>query len=125
MTTKLLFIISSIFFFVYGIGGLLLPSTFITLFGFAENPEIVLITRFGASESLVIAVILWLGRNLTDWSSLLPIVAGTFLAYVLGVVTTLTGTLTGVMGPLGWVSVLSNAALGVAFGYLLFIRKAA
>jgi hypothetical protein len=125
MTAKQLFSISSIFFLVYGIGGLLLPSTFVSLFGFTANPALILVARFGASESVVIAVILLLGRNLTDWPSLLPIVAGTFLAYALGVVTTLAGMASGVMGPLGWVSVITNTAFAIAFGYLLFVKKAA
>ncbi len=125
MSAKLLFSISSAFFFVYGIGGILLPTAFLPLFGFTPDPPLVLMARLGASASVTIAVILWLSRKLTDWRSIRPIAIGAFVGYALGGATSLAGTVSQVMGPVGWVSVLTNALLTVAYGYLIFLRKAA
>lgn len=91
-----------------------------TTYGLGTSASEILIARFFGLTLLGLGVITWLGKDLTD-ASVRPIVTGSLIADVVGVIVALMGTLGGVMNSVGWSSVVIYLFLALGFAYFQFM----
>lgn len=121
---KILIIIMAIMSLVWGIGFILIPKFFWSLYGIALDSQGVYMSRQLGTLFFMLGLILWLAKGDPGSIALRAIVVGLFVGNILGFILCLIGQLTAEISPLGWVGVLSYLLLALGFGYTLLKKYA-
>lgn len=120
---KILIIIMAIFSLVWGVGFILIPKFFWSLYGIALDSQGVYMSRLLGTVFFMLGLILWLAKGDPGSIALRAILIGLFIGNALGFVLTLIGQLTVEISALGWVGVLSFLLLALGFGYTLIKKE--
>jgi hypothetical protein len=118
MKLRSLLIVNAIVLGCSGILALLLPSTVMSLYGVESGPAAQLMAQYAGLGSLVIALVAWFSRNVTDTKALKAITLAFFITYILGVIISILGTLSGTM-TIGWAVVGIYLLFASGYGYIL------
>jgi hypothetical protein len=121
---KILIIIMAIMSLVWGIGFILIPKFFWSLYGIALDSKGVYMSRQLGTLFFMLGLILWLAKGDPGSIALRAIVVGLFVGNTLGFILSLIGQLSVEISPLGWVGVLSYFLLALGFGYTLLKKYA-
>ncbi|MDF1519431.1 MAG: hypothetical protein RQ728_04990 [Brevefilum sp.] len=121
---KILIIIMAIMSLVWGIGFILIPKFFWSLYGIALDSQGVYMSRQLGTLFFMLGLILWLAKGDPGSIALRAIVVGLFVGNTLGFILSLIGQLSVEISPLGWVGVLSYLLLALGFGYTLLKKYA-
>lgn len=121
---KILIIIMAIMSLVWGIGFILIPKFFWSLYGIALDSQGVYMSRQLGTLFFMLGLILWLAKGDPGSIALRAIVVGLFVGNTLGFSLSLIGQLSVEISPLGWVGVLSYLLLALGFGYTLLKKYA-
>jgi hypothetical protein len=121
MRLKNLYIISSIIFFIAGLGSILFPEQALSNFGLtSNNTGIIMSGRFGALL-FGIAVLLWMSRNSDKLE--LAILSGVLVAISLNAIVLLIGILNGLLSGLAWLAIVLSILFAAGFAYFLFVKR--
>jgi len=120
MNLRTFLIISAIVALLYAVGLILMPTTLDAMYGFGTSASEKLLSQFFGVELLALGLIQWLAKDLPA-ASVRPIITGSLIANVVGVIVALMGTLGGAMNSLGWSAVVIYLLLGLGFGYFQFM----
>jgi hypothetical protein len=124
MRAKTIFILNAVITAGYGIAFLLAASPLLAVYGISPNQEGVYMARWFGVGLLAIGLTTWFARDEAESTAGRAISRALVSSYGVGVVLAVWGTLFGPFNALGWIAVGFNLALGVAFGYLAFLRFA-
>lgn len=116
---KILIILMAILSLVWGVGFILIPKFFWSLYGIALDSQGVYMSRQLGTLFFMLGLILWLAKGDSGSIALRAIVIGLFIGNTLGFILGLIGQLTVEISALGWVGVLSYLLLALGFGYTL------
>ena len=120
---KILIIIMAIMSLVWGIGFILIPEFFWSLYGIALDSQGVYMSRQLGTLFIMLGLILWFAKGDTGSVALRAIVIGLFIGNTLGFILGLIGQLTVEISALGWVGVFSYLLLALGFGYTVFKKN--
>ena len=121
MKLRNFFLINTIVALLFALGFLILPETVLNLFGFTNDPSTRLLGRFVGVELLVGGLITYLARDSRESSALEAITLANLIASIVGFLASLGGMLSGAMGTLGWLIVVTYLFLSFGFGYFQLI----
>ena len=119
MKLKYLFIAQFILGLVNGVGALVMPAVFASLYGFAGalSPGGLVFGQVAGAAFLGVGIVAWFARNAEDSVARRAIVLGFGMHGAVGGLVVILALLSGVMGPAGWMAVLSYLGLGLAYLY--------
>ena len=120
MTLKRLFVLNGAIAAGYGIA--LLVAAGLDLYGITPNPEGAYMARWFGVGLLAIGLTTWSAREAAESAGGQAITRSLTVAYGVGVVLALWGTLFGPFNALGWIAVGLNLLLGSGFAYFRFGR---
>ena len=124
MKLKHLLIINAIIALVYALGELFVPATVASIYGLKDtaNPELLLIARYFGWGLLAVGLVCALAANTSASETKQAIVKALFIAHTVGIIVSLTGTISGVFSAMGWSAVILYLLLAAGFGYFWFIK---
>ncbi|MBI4790759.1 MAG: hypothetical protein HY782_27335 [Chloroflexi bacterium] len=125
MTLKNWMIFKSIVCIVFGVGFVFAAAPLMTLYGATLNATGTLFAQFLGASFVVLAIYLWLARNVTDAEANRAIVLAVFVGDAVGFIVALLAQLSGMFNALGWMIVALWLVLSLGFGYFLVVKPAA
>lgn len=122
MGYRILFVINSFFSFLFGLGFLIVPGMLLDLFGTETRIPELLLARFFGTALVVIGLLLWFARDISDESAQKKFAISLFTGAVLGLIVTVIGVspASGVIRSNGWAAMLGYALFGLGYAYLVF-----
>jgi hypothetical protein len=121
---KSLFIANTVVSVPFGIGCVLVPHLFLSLFGATLGPAGTLMMRYGGAWLIGIGLLTWFTRNLTESEARQGIVQALLVAYLFALVVPVLGQLAGTLNALGWMPVGIQAFFVAGLAYFVVERKA-
>ena len=125
MKLKSLFIFNAITVIIFGVGSVLAPQVFVSLFGATLNPAGMLMMQYGGAWLIGIGLLAWFARNAADSEARRAIVLAFMICYSIAFVLALLSQLAGVLNALGWGTVVLNLLLAIGYGYFQFAKQQA
>jgi hypothetical protein len=122
MKLRNLFILNAVLAFGFGVGFLLLPGTMVELYGMESTQSANLLGQLFGVELIAVGLLCWFVRGISDAAALRAIMPALLIADVVGLIVVLIGTLSGVMGAMGWSGVAIYLVLSVGYAYFLFLK---
>jgi hypothetical protein len=122
MRAKTIFMLNAVIAAGYGIAFLVAANPLLAVYGIAPNQESVYMARWFGVGLLAIGLTTWFTRHEAESTAGRAISRALVSSYGVGVVLAVWGTLFGPFNTLGWIAVGFNLVLGMAFGYLAFLR---
>lgn len=119
MELKHWMVIKSVICIVLALLLLLIPETFLSLYGSDLNESGVFMSRLFGQALALIGIVLWLARNVAEPSTRRAFVVAVLIGDLIGAVVSLIGVLAGVTNALGWTTVVLYLVLALGFGYFL------
>lgn len=128
MTLRTLLVANAAVSLPFGIGSVLAPHLFLSLFGATLGPAGALMMQYGGAWLIGLGLLTWLARGAAaseaGWAIAgRSVVLALLVAYAVALVVSVLGQLAGVLNPLGWLPVLIQLLFVAGFGYLLFAEK--
>ena len=90
------------------------------LYGITPSPEASFMSRWFAVGLLANGLTTWFARNAADSPAGKSVAGALVVAYTVGVILAVWGTLVGPFNQLGWIAVGFNTLLGLAMGWVRF-----
>ena len=125
MDLKSLFQVNAVVALLYGIGLLVVPVSFLAMYGIAVNPGNAVVGQLFGASLITIGLISWFAREAEAGVARHAIVQSLCWGNVIGGATCAFGTVTGAVGPMGWSSVGVYFLLGGAYAYFLYMKAEA
>jgi hypothetical protein len=115
MTRKALFVANSIISIPFGIGCVVAPSPFISLFGATLGPAGALMMRYGGAWLIGLGLVTWLTRDVAGGAMGRAIAQALTAAYLVTLVVSVLGQFAGVLNLLGWMPVVIQLCFAAGF----------
>jgi hypothetical protein len=125
MQIRFLLIVTAVLATIHGLGFVLLPAAFLSFYGLTAGAAEQLLGQLLGAELLVVAIVTWLGRKLTEGKALGAIVVAMLISAAVGTVVTVEGTLNTPLSVTGWLAVAIYALLTLGYAYFQFSRPRA
>jgi hypothetical protein len=125
MKLKTLFIFNTAVSLPFGIGCVLAPHLFTSLFGTTLNPAGALMMQYGGAWLIGLGLLTWFTRNAAESEAGRTIAWALLVAYLVALVVSVMGQLTGALNVLGWMPVLIQAFFVAGLGYNLLAERRA
>jgi hypothetical protein len=123
MTIKTFFTILAVLAVIHGVGFVLAPDHFATVYGLEHSMAMALLSRMFGSALLAWGGIVWFARDFRDEAAVRAVLISTGIADVISLVVAVMGTLAGTMNEMGWVAVLIYLFSALGCGYFLTGRS--
>jgi len=107
---------------IAGIILVIVPSLMINAFGITLNDSTRLLGEFYGSGLILMGLVAWSARNMTDRKSQRGIFAAFTIANLVSLVLSIIDLVNHTFNALGWIAVVAYAILFVAYGGYLLIR---
>lgn len=120
MKLKNLFILHSVIALSFGIGSIVIPHPFMSLFGTTLEPTGALMMQFGGAWLIGIGLLTWLMRNVSEIETQQSIAIAFLVMSLLAFIVALLGQINGTLNILGWLPVAINLVLSLGYAYILF-----
>lgn len=120
---RALFVITAALLTLIGVSWLVVPETMFALWGAQGDAVAIYIGRRYAVLFFGYAAILWLSRNAPASPARDAILAGSAVVCAAMALVSLSGALTGTVGPAIWMAVLIETTLAAAFGYFYLATR--
>lgn len=125
MKLRTLFIANSIVSVPFGLGCVLAPRLFLSLFGARLGPAGVLMMQYGGAWLIGIGLLTWFRRDTKESEARRGIVQALLVAYLFALIVSVRGQLVGTLNLLGWMPVVIQAFFVAGFAYLLVAGRKA
>jgi hypothetical protein len=127
---KVLFIANTVVSVPFGIGSVLAPHLFLSLFGATLGPAGAVMMQYGGAWLIGLGLLTWFTRNAAEskagWGIAGRTIAWALLvAYLVALVVSVLGQLAGALNVLGWMPVLIQAFFVAGLGYNLLTERRA
>jgi hypothetical protein len=122
---KTLFIANTVASVPFGIGCVLAPHLFLSLFGATLGPAGRLMMQYGGAWLIGIGLLTWFTRNVTGPEAGRGIVQALLVAYLFALVVSVLGQLAGTLNALGWMPVGIQAFFVAGLAYLVLAERKA
>ena len=119
MKLKTLFIINAIVVIINGLGSIVAPNIFISLFGVTLNTAGANMMQNGGAWLVGLGLLAWLVRDEEKSKTRNAIVTAFLITYSLGLIVAVIGVLIAGFNVLGWMPVGINALLALGYAYFL------
>lgn len=120
MKPKTLFILNALIAVGYALAFFVAAGPLLAVYGIAPTAEAQFMARWFGVGLLAIGLSTWFVRDAAESPAARALVRALAVAYGVGTVLAVWGTLAGPFNALGWIAVGFNASLGLGFGYLQF-----
>ena len=122
MKLKALFIANTIVSVPFGIGSVLAPHLFLSLFGATLGPAGAVMMQYGGAWLIGLGLLTWFARNAAGSEAGRGIASALLVAYLVALVVSVLGQLAGVLNILGWMPAAIQAFFVAGFGYWLLAQ---
>ena len=122
MKFRILLLVNAIVFGFSGIMALLFPTVVLSLYGVESGHAVQLMAQYAGLGSLAIALVAFFGINLKDRKAQFAIKLAFLVTYVIGVIISSLGTISGVM-KIGWAVVALYLLFAIGYAYILLLKK--
>lgn len=122
MSAKSIFILNAVITVGYAIAFLVATGPLLAVYGISPSQEGTYMARWFGVGLLANGLTTWLARDAAETDVGRAIARALAIAYGVGVVLAVWGTISGPFNVLGWIAVGFNLLLGTALGYLAFMR---
>jgi hypothetical protein len=122
MKLKTLFVINAIVVILNGIGSVVVPDFFMSLYGATLDAIGRSMMQFGGAWLIGLGLLAWLVRDAEESETRRSIVTGFMLTYLVGLVVSVIGALSGAMNYMAWSPVGINVVLSLGYAYFLFAK---
>jgi tetrahydromethanopterin S-methyltransferase subunit C len=122
MKLKGLLMVNAVVFGASGLCALLFPEAVLSLYGVISGPEVMLMSQYAGMGSITIGLLAWLARNVKDVKAQRAIILSLLITYIIGVIVSVLGTISGLM-KIGWAVVGLYLVFASAYGYFLAFSK--
>jgi uncharacterized membrane protein len=119
MKPKVLFVANTVVSVPFGIGSVLAPHLFLSLFGATLGPAGALMMQYGGAWLIGIGLLTWFTRDAAESQAGRGISLALLIAYLFALVASVLGQLTDVLNVLGWMPIAIQAFFAAGFGYAL------
>lgn len=123
MRHKTLFIANAVVSLPFGIGSVLAPHLFLSLFGATLGPAGAYMMQFAGAWLIGIGLLTWFTRAAADSEAGRGIALALLVAYLVALVVSVLGQLAGVLNLLGWMPVAIQVFFVVGLGYSLLAGR--
>jgi hypothetical protein len=120
---KNLFIANTVVSVPFGIGSVLAPHLFLSLFGATLGPAGALMMQYGGAWLVGIGLLTWLTRGVAESEAGRSIALALLVAYAVAFAVSLLGQLAGVLNLLGWLPVAIQLFFVAGLGYSLLAQR--
>ena len=110
---------------IFGLGFVLAPATVVNMYGVTPEPAVNLVGQFFGVELIAVGLLSWLARNVMDSEAQGAITLAFLVSNVVGLITALMGTLSGVLSAMGWSAVVIYLVLSLGYAYFQFMKPGA
>jgi len=125
MKLKVLFIANTVVSVPFGIGSVLAPHLFLSLFGATLGPAGAVMMQYGGAWLIGLGLLTWFTRNAAESEAGRGIAQALLVAYLVALVVSVLGQLAGALNLLGWMPVLIQAFFVAGLGYKLLAERRA
>jgi hypothetical protein len=127
---KNLFIANTVVSLPFGIGSVLAPHLFLSLFGATLGPAGAVMMQYGGAWLIGLGLLTWFTRNAAESEAGRGIAGRTIawallVAYLVALVVSVLGQLAGALNALGWMPILIQAFFVAGLGYWLLTEPKA
>ena len=122
MTLRHWLAVSAAITFPFGIASLLAPGVVASTFGNAMDADAALWANYYGAAVLCLAVIAWYGRSLRDDVLQRRLALLLSLFYTINLAVSARAQAAGVVNEFGWINILLELLLAIAFGYFALRR---
>jgi hypothetical protein len=122
MRLNTLLLVAGLLALLFGLGFLLVPGPLLSGYGVTADPAAILMARFFGAALVQLGLVLYLTREVADPAGQRGIVLGSFLGSAAGLIVALMGQISGLVGALGWSTVLLYFLLLLGFGSFLIAK---
>jgi NAD/NADP transhydrogenase beta subunit len=119
---KNLLIANAVVFGICGLISILAPSIILSMWGIASDQGTLLTTQYDGVVSIAIALISWIIREDKDSKTQKAIILAMLITYIIGVIVSVAGTISGVMKT-GWPVIVIFLFFATGFAYFRFFRR--
>jgi hypothetical protein len=121
MKLKNLLIVNAIVLGGSGISAVLMPSKVLSFYGVELNPAMLMMAQYAGLGSIAIGLVAWFSRNVEDLKAQRAIILAFLITYVIALLISVQGTISGVM-KVGWPVVVLYSLLASGYAYFQFIK---
>lgn len=125
MKLKVLFIANTVVSMPFGIGSVLAPHLFLSLFGATLDPAGAVMMQYGGAWLIGLGLLTWFTRNAAELEIGRGIAGALLIAYLVALAVSVRGQLAGALNALGWMPVLIQAFFVAGLGYCLLAERKA
>jgi hypothetical protein len=124
MRLKTLFVLNTIVSVPFGMGSVVAPHLFLSLFGATLGPAGAVMMQYGGAWLIALGLLTWLTRDAAE-SEAGHSMTGQYIAlalligYLIALVVSVLGQLSGALNALGWMPVLIQVVFAAGLGYSL------
>lgn len=123
MKLKTLFVANTVVSLPFGIGCVLAPRLFLSLFGATLGPAGALMTQYGGAWLIGLGLLTWFTRRMTDSEAGRGIAKALLIAYLVALVVSVLGQIAGTLNTLGCLPVAIQLLFAFGFAYSLFAQQ--
>jgi hypothetical protein len=121
MKLKNLLIVNAIVLGGSGISAVLMPSKVLSFYGVELNPAMLMMAQYAGLGSIAIGLVAWFSRNVEDLKAQRAIILAFLITYVIALLISVQGIISGVM-KVGWPVVVLYSLLASGYAYFQFIK---
>ena len=122
MNYRIMFLINAFVAILLGLGFLVIPGRILDQFGVDEYAATKLISQFFGTALLGLGLLLWFAKDVTEAHLQKGMGIALLVGAAAGLAITVVGITSGILRANGWIAMVVYAILGLAYGYLLFLR---
>jgi hypothetical protein len=123
MKLRILFIANTVVSVPFGIGSVLAPHLFLSLFGATLGPAGAVMMQYGGAWLIGLGLLTWFTRNAAESEAGRGIAGALLVAYLVALAVSVRGQLAGALNILGWMPVAIQAFFVAGFGYWLLTER--
>jgi hypothetical protein len=123
MKLRTLFIANTVVSVPFGVGCVLAPHLFLSLFGATLDPAGALMTQYGGAWLIGIGLLTWLTRKAAESEPGRAVAGALLVAYAVALIVSVLGQIQAVLNALGWMPVAIQVLFAAGFGYFLLVRR--
>lgn len=116
-------VITAVVALLFGLVFVILPGTFLSLYGISLGPGGWIVPRLFGAALLGFCVLTWYARNAEESEARKAIILALFIGETIGFIVALIGQLSGAVNALGWSTVVIYFLLALGFGYFQFAKQ--
>jgi hypothetical protein len=122
MKLKNLLIVNAIVLGGSGLSAVLMPSKVLSLYGVELGPAVIIMAQYAGLGSVAIGLVAWFTRNIEDYKTKRAIILAFLITYVIALIISIQGTISGVM-KVGWPVILLYFLLALCYAYFQFTKR--